>query len=344
MRRNRTGRARGALLLAAALLLALTGCGTFSSRTLEELAAAEEDTGAESGQMTVVGFSQLGSESVWRTVNTNSVQRELTGENGYFLLYNNARQKQENQIKALRGFISQRVDYIVFSPVTENGWDTVLEEAKEAGIPVIVMDRMVNVKDESLFTAWVGTDMREEGCRAGRWLETYLRRTGRLYEDLNIVVLEGTDGSSAQTGRGSGFDSIAARYGNWHILEKRSGEFTTTKGKEVMEDFLKKYPQIDVVVSQNDDMTFGALEAMRESGRLYSGGHRTIVISFDAVEEALELVRDGQIQVDVECNPDQGAYVREIIEKLEAGETVEKYHYVDEQVYTLENLPESGAD
>ena len=134
---------------------------------------------SEMEDLIVVGFSQLGSESGWRTAHTRSIQEALTKDAGYFLIYNNARQTQENQIKTIRSFISQRVDYIVFAPVIESGWDTVLQEAKDAGIPVIVIDRMVDVKDESLYTTWIGTDAREEGKKAGIWLEQYLRERNR---------------------------------------------------------------------------------------------------------------------------------------------------------------------
>ena len=316
----------------------LSGCGFFQDVMLEEadtqtVSEAEED-------LIVVGFSQLGSESLWRTANSESIQRTLTKENGFFLEFNNARQKQENQIKAIRGFISQRVDYIMFSPVTEDGWETVLQEAKDAGIPVILVDRKTSVEDESLYTAWVGSDMMSEGEKAGLWLEDYLQAIGREKEEINIVVLQGTSGSSAQLGRTAGFDTIAKKHSNWHILKQESADFTTAKGREVMEQFLNKYPKIDVVVSQNDDMTFGVLQAMEEKDITTGVNGDVILISFDAVHEALELVSQGVINVDVECNPEQGEYVMDIIRKLENGEPVEKVNIVEEKVFTPENVEE----
>lgn len=287
--------------------------------------------------LTVVGFSQLGSESGWRTAHTASIQQALTKDAGYFLIFNNARQMQENQIKAIRSFISQRVDYIVFAPVIEDGWDTVLQEAKSAGIPVIVTDRMVNVQDDSLYTAWIGTDAREEGRKEGRWLETYLEQEQRQSEEVNIVVLRGTVGSTAEIGRTKGLGEIAAQHGNWHILESVTAEFTANKAKEVMRSVLRRYPEMDVLISQNDDMTMGAIEAMQEAGVSFGEGGDVTVISFDATRDALELVKEGRINVDVECNPVQGAYVDEIIQKLENGETVEKYYVVEEVVFTKEN-------
>ncbi|MDE7323797.1 MAG: ABC transporter substrate-binding protein [Lachnospiraceae bacterium] len=298
-----------------------------------------DQTPAESLEedLIVVGFSQLGSESGWRTAHTASIQQALTKDAGYFLIFNNARQMQDNQIKAIRSFISQRVDYIVFAPVIEDGWDTVLQEAKDAGIPVIVTDRMVNVQDDSLYTAWIGTDTREEGKRAGRWLETYLEQKQRQTEEINIVVLKGTIGSTAEIGRTKGFGEIAAQHGNWHILESVTAEFTANKAKEVMRSMLRRYPEMDVLISQNDDMTMGAIEAMQEAGVSYGEGGDVTVISFDATRDALELVKEGRINVDVECNPVQGAYVAEIIQKLEDKELVEKRYVVEENIFTREN-------
>lgn len=326
------------LLCFLTLTFGLCGCGIYSNVVEEDSKADEYADAARNEELITVGFSQIGSESVWRTANTLSVQQALSSEKGYFLISHNARQKQENQIKALRSFISQRVDYIVFSPLTESGWDTVLEEAKAAGIPVIIMDRMVDINDDSLYTAWVGTDTTEEGKKAGRWLEEYLRQEKRQYEDINIVVLQGTLGSSSQIGRSTGFESIASKYGNWKILEERSGDFTTAKGKEVMNYFLNTYSDIDVVISQNDDMTFGAIEAIEEAGRSVGVDGDIVMISFDAVGDALAMVEQGKINVDIECNPEQGEYVSDIIRKLEKGETIEKRYVVEEQVFTRENV------
>ena len=315
------------------IILFFVGCG-FVGRMMQK----EKEPDNSTRDLVVVGYSQIGSESVWRTANSASIQSALTKENGYFLIFNNARQKQENQIKAIRSFVSQRVDYIVFSPVTEDGWETVLQEAKEAGVPVILADRMVSVNDDSLYATWVGSNTREEGEKAGKWLEDYLRREGKSSREINIVVLQGTTGSSAQLGRTMGFDSIADKHKNWKILEQTSGDFTIAKGREVMESMLKKYDKIDVVVSQNDDMTFGAMEAMDEKGITYGVDGDVILISFDAVQDALKLVSEGKINVDIECNPEQGEYISEIIQKIENGESLEKKYYVEEQVFTMENV------
>lgn len=296
-----------------------------------------KETPVEDDNLIVVGVSQIGSESVWRSAHTKSIQDAFTRANGYMLIFDNARQKQANQIKAIRSFISQQVDYIVFAPIEETGWDTVLQEAKDAGIPVIIMDRKVSVEDPSLYTAWVGTDSVREGQDAGYWLEDYMKKQGREQDDVNIVVLKGTKGASVTLGRTKGFNEVASMQHNWNILQQVDGEFTTAKGKEEMARLLQKYDDIDVVVSQNDDMTFGALEAIKEAGKTAGVNGDITVISFDAVDAALELVREGEINVDVQCNPDQGKYVERVIRDIEAGKKIEKEYSVPERVYTQEN-------
>lgn len=326
----------GILAFVVMIILCNSGARLLMNIRAEESSDMVETT--EDEELIVVGVSQIGSESLWRTANSVSIQNALTKENGYFLIFNNARQKQENQIKAIRGFISQRVDYIVFSPVTEEGWETVLTEAKEAGIPVILVDRKIPAKSSDLYTAWVGTDKRQEGENAGRWLEEYLRAQGREEEEINIVVLQGTAGATATIGRTEGFDVVAAEHSNWNILARADAEFTTAKGEEVMAQLLETYPDIDVVVSQNDDMTFGALEAMEDAGILTGTKGDMVLISFDAVSEALKLVERGIINVDVECNPEQGECIAEVIELLERGEEVEKEYMVEEKIFTPENV------
>lgn len=315
------------------LIIMLTGCARklIFNESEDPLTPVDES-------MIVVGVSQVGSESVWRTANSNSIQKAFTKENGYFLIFDNARQKQENQIKAIRSFISQQVDYIVFSPITETGWDTVLQEAKDANIPVILMDRQVKVNDESLYTTWVGSDFYREGENAGYWLESHLLQNNREEDVIRIVVLQGTEGATSVIGRTEGFNSIARRHNNWMILEEVDGEYTTAKGREVMKNLLETYETIDVVVSQNDDMTFGAVEAIEEKKKKTGSDTSPIVISFDAVKTALQMVKDGKIHVDIECNPEQGMYVEQVIQRIENGLTVKKAYYVPEKIFTKDNV------
>ena len=305
-----------------------------------ETETSAEDSDEEESENIVVGFSQVGAESDWRTANTESMKGTFTEINGYDLIFSDAQQKQENQIKAVRNFIQQEVDYIVIAPVTETGWDTVLNEAYEAGIPVIIVDRMIDVSDDSLFECWVGSNFKQEGYDAVAWLGGYLEEEGRTDEEINIVTLQGTIGSSAQIGRTEGVEEKMANYPNWNMLERQSGEFTQSKGQEVMESFLKSYDDIDVVIAENDNMAFGAIDAIKAAGKTSGPDGDIIIVSFDAVQAAFESMIDGDMNVSVECNPLHGPRVDEIIKKLEAGQEVDKLQYVDEGVYPAETAAE----
>ena len=336
----------GALLSVAMVASLLVGCGSSSETAATTTEAVTEEaateaaavteaateaaaTEAASGDLLVVGYAQVGAESDWRTANTESFKSTFTEENGYELIFDDAQQKQENQIKAIRNFIQQEVDYIVLAPVVETGWDTVLQEAKDAGIPVILSDRMIDTSDDSLYTAWVGGNFVKEGEDAANWLAD---NTG-ADDELNIVTIQGTIGASAQVGRTDGFQSIADTHDNWNMLDKQSGEFTQSKGQEVMESFLKQYDNINVVVCENDNEAFGAVDAIKAAGKTCGPDGDIIIISFDATTAGFDSMIAGDINADFECNPLHGPRVDEIIKKLEAGEEVEKTQYVDETYF-----------
>ena len=279
------------MILGSAILL--SGCQVTEERQRETAytsAISQTETEIDEN-LIVVGVSQVGAESDWRIAQTNSIKESLTAENGFYMIFDNAQQKQENQIKAIRNFILQEVDYIVLDPIVMSGWDNVLQNAKEAEIPVILVDRDVEVDDDSLYVTSVVTDMVAEGRNAGYWLEDYLEKQGREDEDIQIVMLLGTEGASAQIGRTKGFTEIAGQHENWKILEQLDGDFTQAKGRESMETLLKKYDDIDVVISENDNMTFGAIDAIQDAGRSCGPGGDMIMISFDAVRAALEAMQ-----------------------------------------------------
>ena len=266
--------------LIAAMTLSMAACGSGSGDSgssggdsapaadeAEDTDDAEPAEDADSGELITVGYAQVGAESDWRTANTESFKSTFTEENGYKLIFDDAQQKQENQIKAIRSFIQQEVDYIVVAPVVETGWETVLEEAKEAGIPVILSDRMMEVSDDSLFEAWVGGNFVQEGETCGDWLAEYLEEQGRGDEEINMVTIQGTIGASAQVGRTEGMANKLEEHSNWKMLEMQSGEFTQAKGQEVMESFLKSYDDIDVVICENDNEAFGAIDAIKAAGK-----------------------------------------------------------------------------
>ena len=290
---------------------------------------AEDNT-----DLIVVGFSQVGAESDWRNANTQSMLEALSAENGYRLILEDAQQKQEKQITAIRNFINQGVDYIVLAPTRETGWDTVLTEAKNAGIPVIIVDRMIETSDTDLFTCWVGSDFRSEGDKAVQWMEENLED-----RPLRIAHLQGSIGSSAQIGRTSGLDAGIGAHDNWSLIFRESGDFTQAKGQEMTEKLLSLDVGFNVLYSENDNMTYGAIEALESAG--IEPGKDVTILSFDASSKALHLILDGKINYDVECNPLHGPRVRKIIEQLEKGETPLKYTYVEEVSFDASNLLES---
>lgn len=308
------------------------GCGADNDRALHKGTVAEPESEPDENDI-VIGISQVGSESDWRTTNTEAYRNTFTEEKGYYLIFEDGQQKQENQVKALRKFILKDVDYIVLDPIVETGWDAVLKEAQDAGIPVIIADRNVSVEDDSLYTCWVGSDFMQEGRNAGEWLAKNLISQGRVSMDINIVTLQGTLGSTAQLGRTQGFAEVMAKHSNWNMLDYQSGDFTQAKAYEVMEYFLGTYDDIDVVVSENDNMTFGAIDAIKEAGLTLGENGDIMIISFDAVRDALLLVEKGEISADFECNPITAPMVEEIIQRLERGEAVEKIRYVDETYF-----------
>lgn len=338
------------LLLATLMMTGMVGCGAKEAAPVEaqvqEAAAAEETTAEETeegapaaapadSEPVYVGFVQVGAESDWRMANTMSMQSTFTEANGYMFEMVDAQQKTDKQITAIRDFIQKDVDYIVLAPNTEAGWDTVLGEAKDAGIPVIIVDRMIQTNDDSLFTAWVGSNFKQEGYDAVEALAGALKAKGLdpKTENLNIVTLQGTMGSSAQIGRTEGFAEKMAGYQNWTMLDKQSGDFTQEKGQEIMESFLKSYPDIDVVIAENDNMAFGAIAAIKAAGKTCGPKGDITIVSFDAVKAAFESMIAGDIDVDVECNPLHGPRVESIIKALEAGETVDKVCYVEEGTF-----------
>lgn len=336
-----------ALALALCMVFAITACsgqpadtGSTAESTAADDSQAAGDTASD--ELIVVGFSQVGSESDWRTANTASMKETFTEENGFKLIFDDAQQKQENQITAIRSFIQQEVDYIVLAPTGESGWDTVLAEAQKANIPVIIVDRMVSVSDEDLFTCWVGSDFRNEGDKAVEWMQTELKDKG----GLNIVHLQGTIGSSAQIGRSDALDAgIEANKDNkWNLVAKQTGEFTQAKGQEVMESILKQGDDINVVYCENDNMAFGAIDAIEAAGKTCGIDGDITVISFDATKAGLTTTLEGKITYNVECNPLHGPRVKELIEKLEAGETPDKLAYVDETAFDAREITQEIID
>ena len=356
----------GTLLSAAMVMSLLAGCGSSApadaagdaAAAVEETAdsaasAAEEaatevvedveaaadaveekaaDSGAAaSGGNISIGFAQVGHESDWRTASTKSCQDVFSAANGYDLSFVDCDNDEAAQKEAVRSFIEQGVDYIIIDPIIATGWDTVLTECEDAGIPVIVIDRTIDDSDK--YVAWVGSNFLTEGKAAGEWLKAYAEKQG--IKEINALVISGSTGASAQIGRSDGFKEIADREG-WKILDEQTGDFTEAGGQEVMESYCKSYEgKFNVVVCQNDNEAFGAMTAMDNAGVAYGPGNDVILISFDACTAGLEDVKAGKISADFECNPLAAPFVEMVIQQLQEGKTPDKEVYMEEHWYAL---------
>jgi len=280
------------------------------------VAAAIAHPAAFAQKKIVLGFSQIGAESEWRTANTESI-KQAAKDAGIELKFSDAQQKQENQIKAIRSFIAQKVDVIGLSPVVETGWDTVLQEAKAAHIPVILTDRAVDSKDKSLYVTFMGSDFVEEGRKAGNWLVNFEKgKQG----PINIVELQGTVGSAPAIDRKKGFEEIISKDSRFKITRSQTGDFTRAKGKEVMEAFLKADKNIQVLYAHNDDMAIGAIQAIEEAG--LKPGVDITIISIDGVKGAFEAMMAGKLNVSVECSPLLGPQLMAAVKDVVAGKPV----------------------
>lgn len=337
---------KASVILSLAVAAMITACGSGNSD--HNMTDSAADAAGSVSDTTVVGFSQLGAESDWRSANSESMREAFSPAQGYELLFEDGQQKQSKQITAIRSFIQQGVDYIVLAPVTQDGWDSVLLEAREAGIPVIIVDRMVETDDDGLFTCWVGSDFYLEGRKACEWLHRYAASQGLSGDDLHIVNIQGTIGSSAQIGRTAGLEEYSAKYG-WDLREETPGDFTQAKGREVMAQMLVTYNNINVVYCENDNEALGAIEAIEAAGK-HAGpdiaGGDILVLSFDGVNQtAINYCLEGTIACIVECNPLHGPRVENIIQILEDGGTPDKLEYVSETLYSsYESVKEVRID
>ncbi|WP_151735179.1 ABC transporter substrate-binding protein ['Paenibacillus yunnanensis' Narsing Rao et al. 2020] len=331
----------GAVLALTLTVMMLGACGNNGggNTAANETGKAAEASGnggtkTEAKDITL-GFSQVGAESGWRSANTKSIQ-DSAKEAGITLKFSDAQQKQENQIKALRSFIQQKVDVIAFSPVVESGWDTVLKEAKDAGIPVVLTDRAVDSKDTSLYVTFLGSDFVEEGRKAGQWLSEQYKDAS---EDINIVELQGTTGSAPANDRMSGFAEVIAGNPHLKMIASQSGDFTRAKGKEVMQAFLKANKDIDVLYAHNDDMALGAIQAIEAAG--LKPGEDIRIISVDAVKDGMQAASEGKINFIVECNPLLGPQLMQVVQDVVDGKQVEARIVTEESTFTSEQAKEA---
>ncbi|MDR1978282.1 MAG: ABC transporter substrate-binding protein [Synergistaceae bacterium] len=304
------------LLVFVSVLVLVLGCAAFAA-----------------DKKIVVGFAQIGAESDWRVANTNSI-KQACADAGFDLRFVDGQQKQENQIKALRDFITQGVDVIGFSPVVESGWDEVIEEINDAGIPLIISDRTTDIEGDDYYATWMGSNFIEEGEKAGKWLVEHLKSKGRDKDEINIVELQGTVGSGPAIDRKKGFENILKDHPNLKITQSQTGDFTRDLGKTVMESFLKKGDKIDVLYAHNDDMALGAIQAIKEAG--LKPGQDIIIIGVDAVKGAFEAMVAGEMNCTVECSPLLGPQFVEAVKAILDGKTLPKITYTIEDVFPQE--------
>ena len=339
------------ILLSAAMVLSFTACSNEGQSSgnnnnnnnqnnsqnnnsgNENNNSGNENNNNSTGEVIHVGFAQVGHESDWRTASTLSAQNTFSAANGYELAFVDCDNDSATQLEAVRNFIQQGMDYIIIDPIVATGWDAVLTECEDAGIPVIVIDRTIDDSDK--YVAWVGSNFLTEGQACGEWLKAYAADKG--ITEINALVIEGSVGASATIGRTDGFKEIADREG-WNILASQSGDFTTSGGQEVMESFCQSYAgQFNVVICQNDDEAKGAMQAMDNAGVTYGVGGDVILVSFDANRPYVQMVCDGKINANFECNPMAAPTVNDIIKTLEAGGTPEKEIYVTEHWFAAED-------
>ena len=266
-----------------------------------------------------VAFSQIGQESDWRTANTDNIKAAIDAE-GWTYVYDDAQQRQENQVKALRNFISQNVDYILFTGVVSTGWGEVLKEVNESEIPLILVDRMPDNMDEIEYAAAFGGDFVEEGRRMALWTANYVKKLGLENDELNMVILEGTTGADAATGRQEGITEILADYPNLKVIASQTGNFTRAEGQTVMESFLKAHDKIDILLAHNDDMALCAIESIKAAGLV--PGKDIIIVGCDAPKTAFDAILAGEMNATIECTPLYGPFVVDAIKRLEAGEAL----------------------
>ena len=315
---------RTGIAMLGALTLFAAGCGSDSD-------SGDDDSG-DGGGLIKVGFAQTGSESGWRSANTESMKEAFSKDNGFDLVFNAADNDPAAQIAAVRSFISQQVDAIVVAPIVEDGWDDVLQEAKDADIPVVLEDRTVTSSDD-LYASWVGLDFKKEGVTAGEWAAE------NFTEPTKMVVLEGTTGSAPANDRAEGFTE---GMGDAPIetIDSQTGDFKRDGGKTVMEGFLQKYgvDGIDLVYAHNDDMALGAIEAIEAAGG--TPGEDIKIISIDAVKDGLQALIDGKINFVVECNPMLGELAAGLVTDVLDGKDVDKAYFVEDQSFTAEQAAE----
>jgi len=287
----------------------------------------------------IVGFAQCkADESDWRIANTISMREALSETNGFRLILADANNDAAKQVADVQGFIDQEVDYIVIAAVNMDGWDTVLGNAKSAGIPVILVDRTINANPE-LYTCWIGPDFKLEGVKAVEWMVKHFGS-----KPVNVANLQGQLGSSAQVGRTEALMDGVAKHDNWTLVAQQTGNWSTDTAKEIMASWIQQYPNINCVYAENDNMADGAIQALQEAGIKVGKDDGVAIISFDANRPYLQMTLEGLINCNVECNPLHGPKVAEVIKNHKAGMQPNKIELVEEEAFFWDTITQEIID
>ena len=336
------------VLIAVVLVFGMTACGTEApaetESTTDNVTEPTTETVSEpevTDELITVGFAQCkADESDWRKANTKSMQETLSEANGFEMILADSNNDAAKQVTDVQGFIDQEVDYIVIAAVNMDGWDTVLANAKDAGIPVILVDRTINAS-EDLYTCWVGADFKAEGVKATDWISTRFTTD----EQVNIVNLQGQLGASAQIGRSEALEEAVEANSNWTLLAQQTADWSTDTAKEIMASWIQQYgDDINVVYAENDNMADGAIQALEEAGKTVGGDDGVAIISFDANRAYLQMTLEGKINCNVECNPLHGPKVAEIINLIESGGSPAKIEVVDEEAFYYDTITQEIID
>lgn len=280
----------------------------------------------------VLGFSQVVAKANWNTANSESI-RKAALESGIELRLEDADRSREKQVAALRSFVAQRVDVIAFSPVVETGWEVVLREIRSAKIPVVLMDRTIEVNDDSLYVSLIGSDFVEEGRRAARWL---LEHTRDAPGEIGIVELQGTVDSAPANGRNQGFFEVLAFDRRYRMIRSESADFDRDSARALTAEFLKANGRrIRVLFAHSDTMALGAIEAIEDAG--FNPGSDILVISIEGSRNGLEAIVAGKLNVSVECSPLLGPQLMAVVKDLAAGKPAPRRVITQETMFTREN-------
>jgi simple sugar transport system substrate-binding protein len=311
------------------------------SESAEAPAPEVSEPAEAAGGLIKVGFAQCkADESDWRKANTSSMQDAFSAANGFELVMADSNNDAAKQVADVQGFIDSEVDYIIIAAVNMDGWDTVLGNAKDAGIPVILMDRTINA-NEDLYVCWVGGGFYNEGVKATDWISTRFTAD----DTVNIVNLQGQLGASAQVGRTQALEDAIGKNSNWKMLAQQTGEWSTDTAKEIMTSWIQQYgDDINVVYAENDNMADGAIQALEEAGMKVGGDDGVAIISFDANRAYLQMTLEGKINCNVECNPQLGPKAAEIVKLIEGGGTPEKKESIDETAFYYDTITQDIID